>query len=169
MTVERIDPPEQADERTSLAAFLDFHRSTLEWKCDGLNADQLRERPVPSSTMSLLGLVRHLADVERGWFQRTFAGDEDARPVYYSDSDPDGDFDNVDTADVDEAFANWRAACERSREIVAAAPSLEASAVGRQGITISLRWIMLHMLEEYARHNGHADLFREAIDGATGE
>ncbi|HEV2782137.1 MAG TPA: DinB family protein [Actinophytocola sp.] len=168
MTVERTDPPGQADERTSLASFLDYHRATLAWKCAGLTAAQLRERPVPPSTMSLLGLVRHLADVERGWFQRTFAGEEAPR-IYYSDDDPDGDFDNVDEADADEAFATWRAECERSRQILAAAPSLDATATTRHGEIVSLRWIMLHMIEEYARHNGHADLFRERLDGATGE
>jgi uncharacterized damage-inducible protein DinB len=169
MTVKRTDPPGQADERTSLMAFLDFHRDTLMWKCEGLRDEQLRERPVPPSTMSLLGLVRHLTDVERGWFVRTFGGEPDAKPLYYSDSDPDGDFDNTDTADVTEAFATWRSACEQSREIVKSAPSLDDAVVTRRGETVSLRWIMLHMIEEYARHNGHADLFRERIDGATGE
>jgi hypothetical protein len=168
MTVERTEPPGIADERTSLRAYLDYHRDTLAWKCDGLTAEQLRRRPVPPSTMSLLGLVRHLTEVERSWFQRGVAG-EDAAPLYYSDADPDGDFDNIDTADVDEAFARWREACERSREILAEVPSLDATFTNRHGTTLSVRWLMLHMIEEYARHNGHADLFREIIDGATGE
>jgi uncharacterized damage-inducible protein DinB len=169
MTVQRTEPPTQADERTSLASFLDYHRQTLAWKCEGLDAAQLRERPVPPSTMSLLGLVRHMTDVERAWFRRTFTG-EDTPPLYWSTDDPDGDFDNVGTADVDEAFAAWHRECERSREIIDAAPSLDATVIRqRTGERVSLRWIMLHMIEEYARHNGHADLFRERLDGATGE
>ena len=168
MTVERTDPPAEADERTTLTSFLDFQRQTLAWKCDGLTDAQLRERIVPPSSMSLLGLVRHMADVERGWFRRTLAG-EDAPRMYYSDEDPDGDFDNVDDADVAEAFATWRAECERAREIVAATPTLEVTGTHRLGNKFSLRWILVHMIEEYARHNGHADLMRERIDGSVGE
>jgi uncharacterized damage-inducible protein DinB len=168
MTIERTEPPEVADERTTLTSFLDYQRQTLAWKCDGLTDAQLRERIVPPSSMSLLGLVRHLADVERGWFRRTLTG-EDAPRMYYSDEDPDGDFDNVDDADVAEAFAAWRAECDRAREIVAATPTLDVTGTQRLGNKVSLRWILVHMIEEYARHNGHADLLRERIDGATGE
>jgi uncharacterized damage-inducible protein DinB len=168
MTIERTDPPGQADERTTLMSYLDYHRDTLAWKCSGLTGEQLRERAVPPSSMSLLGLVRHLADVERSWFRRRVAR-EDVPPIYFSDTDPDGEFDNVDTADADEAFATWRAECDQAREIVAAAPSLDVTAVTRDGTTVSLRWILVHMIEEYARHNGHADLLRERLDGATGE
>jgi uncharacterized damage-inducible protein DinB len=169
MTVERRETQTQADERTSLASFLDWHRGTLEWKCEGLTDEQLKQRPVPPSRMSLLGLVRHLSEVERGWFGRTLGG-QDLPMIYCSDEDPDGDFDNVDGADVAEAFATWRAECDRSRALVAAAESLDLAIVRkRTGEIVSLRWIMLHMLEEYARHNGHADLFRERLDGSTGE
>jgi uncharacterized damage-inducible protein DinB len=168
MTVERTDPPPEADERTTLLSFLDYHRQTLAWKCDGLDHIQLRERNIPPSSLSLLGLVRHMADVERSWFRRTLGG-EDVPRIYYSDEDPDGDFDNVDTADVDEAFATWRAECDRAREIVAATPSLDVTGTQRLGNKVSLRWILVHMIEEYARHNGHADLLRERIDGAVGE
>jgi uncharacterized damage-inducible protein DinB len=168
MTVERTDPPMLADERTTLLSFLDYQRDTLAWKCDGLSDDQLRERAVSPSSMSLLGLVRHMSDVERGWFQRTLAG-EDVPPRYYSDTDPDGDFDNVDEADVAEAFAIWHAECDRSREIVAGTGSLDTPGTRRDGSRVSLRWIIAHMIEEYARHNGHADLLRERLDGATGE
>ncbi|MFL6142193.1 MAG: DinB family protein [Labedaea sp.] len=168
MTTQRTDPPRHADERTMLASFLDYHRQTMEWKCSELSPAQLRERALPPSNMSLLGLVRHLADVERGWFRRTLGG-EDAPRIYYSEEDPDGEFDNVADADVDEAFGTWRAECARSRELLAAAPDLEVDGTQRDGSKMSLRWIMLHMIEEYARHNGHADLLRERIDGATGE
>ena len=163
----RTDPPYQADERAMLDAWLDYHRATLQLKCDGLADDQLRERAVPPSTLSLLGLVRHLAEVERNWFRRVLAGDA-APYLYASDDDPDGDFDNVDDADVAEAFATWRAEIEHARRNAAAAPSLEATGT-RRGRPVSLRWIMNHMIEEYARHNGHADLLRERIDGRVGQ
>ncbi|HEY8687005.1 MAG TPA: DinB family protein, partial [Chloroflexota bacterium] len=94
-----------------LESWLDYHRGTLAFKCDGLSAEQLRMRAVPPSTLSLLGLVRHMAEVERSWFQRTVA-DRDAPPIYYTESDRDGDFDNVDDADPDEALATWRRECE---------------------------------------------------------
>ncbi len=168
MTDTRPEPPAQADERTTLTAFLDFQRATLAWKCADLTDEQLRTRAVPPSSMSLLGLVRHLADVERGWFRRTLNG-EAAPPLFYSDDEPDGEFDNVDSADVAEAFTTWEAECAASRDAVANAADLDASGTNRHGEEFSLRWILTHMIEEYARHNGHADLLRESIDGATGE
>lgn len=168
MTVDRRRAPRAADERTMLEAWLEYHRATLAMKCDGLSADQLRSRAVPPSTLSLLGLVRHMADVERSWFGRVLAK-EDVTPLYYSDDDPDGDFDNVDTADVDEAFATWHEECELARTRLAAAPSLDVTGFRRNGDEVTLRWILVHMIEEYARHNGHADLLRERLDGATGE
>jgi uncharacterized damage-inducible protein DinB len=151
-----------------LAGWLDYHRATLEMKCAGLTPDQLATRAVEPSTLSLLGLVRHMADVERAWFRRRLAG-EDAPPLYFSDDDPDGDFDNLDPATVDEAFATWRAECARAREIAAALPSLDVMVTDRVGRQLSARWVLHHMVEEYARHNGHADLLRERIDGVTGE
>jgi uncharacterized damage-inducible protein DinB len=157
-----------ADERATLTGFLDYQRATLAWKCEGLTDEQLRERAVPPSPLSLLGIVRHMSDVERGWFRRTLAG-EDAPPRYWLEGDNDGDFDNVDTADVADGFKLWHEECERAREIVAATPSLDVSGTNRHGETMSLRWILTHMIEEYARHNGHADFLRERIDGATGE
>jgi uncharacterized damage-inducible protein DinB len=147
---------------------LDYQRATLAWKCEGLSHEHLRERAVPPSPLSLLGLVRHMTDVERGWFRRTLAG-EDAPPLHWTTEHPDGDFDLVDEADVDEAFATWWQECEASRERQAAAPSLDTTGTQRDGRLASLRWIMLHMIEEYARHNGHADFLRERLDGATGE
>jgi uncharacterized damage-inducible protein DinB len=169
MTVSRIDPPFIADERPMLESWLEYHRATLALKCDGLSAEQLRMRAVPPSTLSLLGLVRHMAEVERSWFQRTIAGRE-APPRYYSKADPDGDFDNVDDADPDEAFATWREECDASRHVLAGIVSLDDPALGvRPGESVSVRWIVVHMIEEYARHNGHADLLRQCIDGATGD
>jgi uncharacterized damage-inducible protein DinB len=168
MTVERIDPPLVAQEREMLDAWLDFHRATLAVKCEGLTDDQLRARAVPPSSLSLLGLVRHMGEVERSWFRRVLGG-EQAPPRYYSDENPDGDFDDVAGAGVAEAFGYWRDECAHARERVAAAPSLDVTGTGRSGDRYSLRWIMVHMIEEYARHNGHADLLRERIDGAVGD
>lgn len=165
----RIDPPFIADERAMLDAWLEYHRVTLAMKCEGLSTDQLRERAVPPSSLSLLGLVRHMAEVERNWFRRVLAG-EDAPPLFYTQADPDGDFDGVDSADPTEAFAAWHAECERARALAAAAPSLDTiGARLRGGKEVSLRWIMVHMIEEYARHNGHADFLRERLDGAVGD
>ena len=158
--------PRTADERTTLLTFLEWQRATIAGKCAGLSAEQLRRRAAPPSTLSLLGLVRHLADVERGWFRRTLAG-EAVPPLYSTDADPDGEFDNVDSADPEEAFATWSAECQRSREIIAAR-DLDDEGRQRGGRAVSLRWILVHMVEEYSRHNGHADLLREQIDGATG-
>lgn len=164
---ERPYPPYLADERAMLTAWLDWHRATLELKCHGVPPQRLAERTAAPSSLSLLGLVRHLAEVERSWFRRVLGG-EHAPPLYYSDADADGDFDNVAGADVAEAFTTWRAECEHAREVVAGAESLEVTGV-RRGEPVSLRWILVHMIEEYARHNGHADLLRERLDGATGE
>ncbi len=169
MTIERAEPPLTADERHMLDGWLEYHRATLAWKCEGLSADQLRERAVPPSSLSLLGLVRHMAEVERAWFRRR-AGREDVPMLYCTDSSPDADFDEVADADAAEALETWRRECDRARAIVAAVPSLDDTFENdRDGQTYSLRWIVSHMVEEYARHNGHADLLRERIDGATGD
>ena len=159
-------PPEVGDERATLQGFLDFHRDTLMWKCAGLTDEQLRARPLATTNLSLLGLVRHLADVERGWFRRRLAG-EDAPPIHYTQAEPDLDIDPPPDADPAEDLAVWRAevaACDAA----AAGRDLDDTFVSR-GETLSLRWLYGHMIEEYARHNGHADLIRQAIDGATGE
>jgi uncharacterized damage-inducible protein DinB len=170
VTDTRTDPPLQGSERELLVTFLDWHRATLAVKCDGLTDTQLRERAVPPSSLSLLGLVRHMTEVERAWFQRRLGGLE-TPPMYWSDDDPDGDFDNVEAADVADAFERWRAACDAARRIVEATDSLDAIAKAptRDGSYVSLRWILIHMIEEYARHNGHADFLRERIDGTVGE
>ena len=165
----RAEPPVVAGERETLTSWLDFHRATLAMKCDGLDAARLRRREVPPSSLSLLGLVRHMAEVERAWFRRRLAG-EDVPFLYSSDRNPDGEFDDVDTADAAEAFRTWDAECEAARKLTAAG-SLDdlAKRPDRRGTIVSLRWILVHMIEEYARHNGHADLIRERIDGATGD
>ncbi|MBV9281901.1 MAG: DinB family protein [Chloroflexi bacterium] len=169
MSTARTDPPYIADERPMLEAWLDYHRATLAMKCDGLSAEQLRRRAVPPSPLSLLGLVRHMAEVERGWFRWMIDG-EDAPLLYCSDADPHGDFDRVDDADPAEVFAAWHAECDRARELLAAAPNLDVRAAReRGGQPISLRWIIVHVIEEYARHNGHADFLRERIDGVVGD
>ena len=169
MTVERIDPPIVAGEREMLDSWLEFHRATLAWKCDGLTDDQLREASVPPSTMSLLGLVRHMAEVERGWFRQVLAG-EDVPDLYVTPQDRDADFNGAATAEVAVSFADWQTECELARKAASAAPSLDVLAAKPHGSgRPSLRWIIVHMIEEYARHNGHADLLRERIDGATGD
>ena len=163
----RTAPPYAGDERATLTGLLDFQRETLALKCAGLDADRLRRRAVAPSGLSLLGLVRHLAEVERSWFRDIFAGEDSRSPWTAPGAAEFADFD-VDDADPDEAFAVWRAECARSRAVVDAAASLDAVTHFR-GETYSLRYILGHMIEEYARHNGHADLLRERIDGTTGE
>ena len=167
MTDERVDPPLEADERATLTAFLDYLRDTLALKCDGLTDDQLRERAVPPSNLSLLGLVRHMAEVERNWFRPVLGGEEMAT-IFAPDMDWEASFRDVATADVAEAFRLWRAECDHARALVAAAPSFDVTGFRHSGY-VSLRWVMTHMIEEYARHNGHADLLRERSDGAVGE
>ncbi|MGO9341929.1 MAG: DinB family protein [Acidimicrobiales bacterium] len=167
MTHERIKPPRVADERTMLEAWLEWHRGTLSMKCEGLGSDQLRERAVPPSSMSLLGLVRHMAEVESGWFRNCLAG-EGAEPIYSSKEDPDGDFDGIDGADPDADMKRWRDECDHARSVLAAIGSLDDVGKGVNRGEISARWVLVHMIEEYARHNGHADLLRERIDGSTG-
>jgi len=163
---DRGDPPFVADERPMLDSWLDFHRATLLWKCEGLTAKQLKIRSAEPSTLSLLGLVRHMAEVERGWF-RDFAGDDDT-PLYCSPDDPDADFDGVADADPPTDLATYRSEVETCRRLVADR-GLDEVQTDDRSRQISLRWIYVHMIEEYARHNGHADLLRERIDGATGD
>jgi hypothetical protein len=167
MTPRRVQAPLEADERTTLTAFLDFQRATLALKCDGLTADQLKRRPVPPSRLSLLGIVRHMAEVERNWF-RPVLGGEPMSLIFGAGTDWEAAFRDVDQADVTEAFAAWQAECTRARTLVAAAPSLDVRGFRLRGY-VGLRWVLTHMIEEYARHNGHADLIRESLDGVTGE
>jgi uncharacterized damage-inducible protein DinB len=154
-----------------LNGWLDFHRWILLWKCEGLTEGQLKQRAVPPSSLSLLGLVRHMAEVERGWFRVVLLG-EDVPDLYTTPEGPDPDFNGVDDADVAETFETFEQECAAAREAVAAAPDLDLLSKKRSertGEAWSLRWILSHMIEEYARHNGHADLLRECIDGATGD
>lgn len=161
----RVEPPFEADERTMLLTWLDYHRATLALKCEGLTDAQLRTRSAPPSNLSLIGLVRHMGDVEHNWFDFWLAG-EVPSPLYEGATD----FDDVDDADVKGAFDHWRARCASARKVVETFASLDDVGAGQtKGAGISLRWTLVHMIEEYARHNGHADLLREAIDGTTGD
>ncbi|HZN74329.1 MAG TPA: DinB family protein [Micromonosporaceae bacterium] len=165
--VTRAAKPYVADERTMLDAWLDFHRETLLFKCAGLTADQLKLRTTEPSPLSLLGLVRHMAEVERVWFRRRFAG-MDIGPLYDTEDNPDGDFHDVDGADAEADFATFGNEVELARQTVADRSLDECFRHPVRDLDISLRWIYVHMIEEYARHNGHADLIRERIDGVTG-
>ena len=157
------------DERATLTEFLRCQRLTLQLKCEGLDAEQLARRAVEPSTMSLLGLLRHMAEVERGWFRRRFAG-QDVPRRYQSEDDPDGDFDGAvaDPAVVDEAWAAWREEVAFAEQFTRET-DLGFVGVDSAGEPISLRELLVHMIEEYARHNGHADLLRERIDGRLGQ
>ena len=166
---DRPEPPYTGDERATLAGFLDFQRATLEWKCSGLDPEQLARRAMPPSTLSLLGIVRHMADVERGWFSRVAGVHREAH--YYAEDDRDLDFNGAvpDPAVVEDAFTTWHDEIEKSRATVAATELAGTFTAPQSGRQFSLRWVLTHMIEEYARHNGHADLLRERIDGETGE
>jgi hypothetical protein len=171
MAAERSEPALTAGDRDMLNGWLDYHRATLMWKCEGLTDAQLRERAVPPSGLCLLGLVRHLAENERGWFRNRLLG-EDLPSLYCTPENPDGDFNDVDTADTAAVLADFDRECDWARQAVASVPDLDALSQGRDSRTggqFSLRWILTHMIEEYARHNGHADLLRERLDGATGD
>jgi hypothetical protein len=166
----RDEPPMEADERSTLAAFLRWYRHTLELKCSDLDASDLARRAVEPSSMSLLGLIRHMAEVERSWFRVVMAG-EDAPPHFSADTaDPDFDGAVPDPAVVNEAWDVWRAEVANAERFVADAPSLDIKGARPtdRGF-VSLRWVLIHMVEEYARHVGHADLLRERIDGRVGQ
>ncbi|MFI7540225.1 DinB family protein [Actinoplanes sp. NPDC049599] len=162
----RHEPPQVADERATLTGFLQRQRDTLALKCAGLTPAQLRERAIDPSGLSLLGLVRHLTLVERSWFRAVVNG-EDCKPLWDRPDFGELEFD-PDGAEPGEAFAAWRAECAHSRAVVAAAESLDALGY-HNADPFSLRYVLTHMIEEYARHNGHADLIRERLDGTTGE
>jgi len=168
-STERHDPPLVAGEREMLDAWLDYHRATLLVKCEGLTDQQLKTRSVEPSSLSLLGLVRHMTEVERNWFRRVLVA-EDAKPVYYAPGNDDGDFDDVEAADVAADMQRFADEVEHCRRAAGEYPDLDTIGKGaRHGREFSLRWIYVHMIEEYARHNGHADLLRERIDGRTGD
>lgn len=162
----RTDPPRVAGEKAALTAYLDFYRATIELKCAGLTAEQLNARSVGPSTMSLHGLVRHLAGVERWWFRLNFAH-EDVPMLFHTDDNPDLDFDGLSDDPFDDLDV-WRAECEVSRRIVAAATLDDRAEPVIGDEEFDLRWLLLRMVAEYAQHCGHADLLREAVDGRTG-
>ncbi|UQW99808.1 DinB family protein [Streptomyces sp. RerS4] len=165
---QRFTGPATGDERPLLAAVLAAQRRTLELKCAGLGSE-LSRRSVEPSTLSLLGLVRHLADVERRWFRSVMAG-QDAPPRFSSAAAPDGDFEGAGDGPeaVAEAWEAWRDEVAFAERFAAEAPDLDVEGDDGWRGTVSLRWVLIHMVEEYARHNGHADLLRERIDGAVG-
>ncbi len=172
----RESGPRLGDERSTLVEALRCQRLTLEMKCEGLDAEAMARRAVEPSTMSLLGIVRHLAEGERGTFRVMMAG-QDLPRLYCSDTDRDGDFDGAvpDPRVVEEAWAAWRAEVEFATRFVAEAPSLDITADdplnqhGSGGGAMSLREVLVGMIEEYARHMGHVDLLRERIDGRLGQ
>jgi uncharacterized damage-inducible protein DinB len=164
---ERIGPSVTGGEREMLRAFLDYHRATLAMKCDGLDDEDLRRQSMPPSTLSLLGLVRHMAEVERTWFRRVISG-EDIGLAWSDEGDYQVAYD-ARAATRSEAFAVWQSEVEHSRRIEANAPSLDVLGhQARWNQDVSLRLVMIHVLLEYARHNGHADFLREGIDGIVG-
>ena len=164
----RIEPAFNGPEKTQLEAWLDYHRATLLMKCEGLEFRQLATASVPHSSLTLLGILRHMTIVEQYWFHKIFA-DEDVVHAYDSPDDPDAEFNDLASATLEEVEHNFLAACERSRHIVTGAELYSLARAARPSTPIDLRWICVHMIEEYARHNGHADLLRECIDGATGD
>jgi uncharacterized damage-inducible protein DinB len=173
--VGRTEPPIAADEATTLLAYLDYHRATLRWKCAGLDADALA-RTIASSSLTLGGLLKHMALVEESWFSERLLG-RDLGPPWDTvdwDADRDWDFHSAPDDTPQELLGQWERSVDIARAAVAdglAAGGLELPIARglRDGRQPSLRWVILHMIEEYARHNGHADLIREAIDGQTGE
>jgi uncharacterized damage-inducible protein DinB len=171
----RPEPPIAADEEATLTGFLDYQRATLAWKCRGLDRAAM-QRTVGVSSITLGGLLKHMALVEDSWFSRSLHDNGRAEPWSAVDwsADPDWEWRTAADDSPDELFALWESAVDRSRQLTADA--VRDGGLGRlaqrpwpDGTAPSLRWILCHMIEEYARHNGHADLIREAIDGETGE
>jgi uncharacterized damage-inducible protein DinB len=165
---DRPMPPLDADEHTTLASWLDFYRTTLAMKCDGLDEQQVRTASVPPSPLTLLGLVQHMAEVERNWFRRVLLG-EVVVAIYDQEATTeghDGGFDLRDEITFDTAHAIWQREISQARANCADRPLDQTSPFMAGEVT--LRWIYTHMIAEYARHNGHADLIRERIDGCTG-
>ncbi len=173
----RVDPPVQVDEVTTLRAFLDYHRDTFRWKCSGLTQAQLAQAHGPSD-MTLGGMMKHLAVVESGWFEETFRGGEQMPPFDTVDWDADRDWEWHTARDdspqelrdlFDEAVRRADAVIDAALATDAGLDSASVRPDRQEQRPFSLRWILVHMIEEYARHNGHADLIREAVDGEKGE
>jgi hypothetical protein len=163
---QRVEPDGHEDERRSLDGWIAYHRATLLMKCEGLTAEQLKLRSAAPSTLTLLGLVRHMTEVERGWF-RMQAAQEQLEFPYSTEESPEADLLDVDGADASVDIAMYVDECERAQGAMATVDLDKV--IHRNGRWFDVRWIYLHMIEEYARHNGHADLLRELIDGATGD
>lgn len=171
--MQRRDPEIRGDERTMLEQFLDYHRATVVLKVEGLTDEQMA-RTAPASELSLAGLLAHLALVEDSWFRVRLLGEEPAERWRHVDweADPDWEFRTARGEPAAELIRRYEAACDASRDAVASVSSLDALSVTsseRRGGQFSLRWLLLHMIEETARHNGHADILRETIDGTTGD
>jgi uncharacterized damage-inducible protein DinB len=162
----RSEPSFISPEREMLEAWLEYHRTTLELKCEGLDDAGRQRRPVPTSKLSLHGLVRHMAEVERGWFQEVLLRRPDTPSIWFDPAVEDSELVPLESANWEADLTRWRAECEASR-VAAASFTLDDTGL-RHGEPCSLRWIYVHMIEEYARHNGHADLIRELVDGAVG-
>jgi len=162
----RVEPDGHENERRSLDGWIAYHRATLLMKCEGLTAAQLKLRSAAPSTLTLLGLVRHMTEVERGWF-RIQAAREHLEFPYSTTENPEADLLDVETADAFADITRYVDECQRAQ--AALAPVELDTVIRRNGRWFDVRWIYLHMIEEYARHNGHADLLRELIDGVTGD
>jgi len=165
----RTDGPMVGDERSVLDHRIDLYRDTVLLKIAGLDAGQLAQRPVPPSSMSLLGVVRHLTEVEAYWLRVVLLDEDDVPDYYCTPASPHGDFDDIDPATADADVATYRAELATTRTNAAAWNNIDAPVRGlRRGKSVNLRWILIHLIEEYARHLGHMDLLRESIDGRTG-
>lgn len=169
----RTQVPLSGDERAMLDAFLDAQRDTLEWKCSGLTPEQLKDAAIPPSGLTLLGLLRHLTEVEYFWMEGMLLGKGSNLGLYSGQMNPaDGEraWTELDSHPVDDVMRNWKTACAASRRNAASLPDLDAvAAYPWDDEPVTLRWVTVHLIREYARHTGHADLLRERIDGATGE
>lgn len=169
----RTEVPLNGDEHAMLNAFLDAQRETLEWKCSGLTPEQLKDAAAPPSSLTLLGLLRHLTEVEYFWLEGILLGKGSHLGLYSGQANPvEGDraWTDLESHPVDDVMRNWKTACEASRRNADSLPDLDAPAARPwDGEPVTLRWITVHMIREYARHTGHADLLRERMDGATGE
>jgi uncharacterized damage-inducible protein DinB len=161
------EPAFDADERTMLDGWLDLHRATVARKCAGLSDEDAVRSLVPSAT-TVFGIVKHLLWVERGWFQRRLGGREFVDPPF-SDADPDGEFRPAPGETLGGVLAEYAEECARSRAVSSAMALDDIGAIQRDGDDVTVRWVLTHMIEETARHNGHLDILREQLDGVTGE
>jgi hypothetical protein len=170
MAEARVEPDYEMGEGAMLAAFLDWHRATVFEKCEGLTAEQMRTASVPPSGLTPLGIVRHLAENERWWFRDVFGQQHDLDEIFCTPEDREADFHGVADADPEADLATLRTEIERARAVTAGRhPDDLGDHPGKDGAPVTLRFVSIHMIAEYARHLGHLDLLRERIDGATGD